>query len=188
MLVLMMLAPPSLAQERPAEPLSAVEWLIGGWTGVGEGQPGVSAAVRCARRVQGGRFLMVEGRSVYPKQEANKAGEVHTSVDFWSYDMARKRLVLRQFDSLGFVSTYVQDLRASTPRRFVLVSEALENVPPGWKARYTYEVLGPDEYHELFELDVDGKGLKTYVRGWFAADRTGPLGLAAAPCGASGAP
>jgi len=66
---------------------------------------------------------MVEGRSVYPKQEKNKSGEVHTSMEFWSFDTARKLLILRQFDSLGFVSSYVQDKAASRDGHIVVVSE-----------------------------------------------------------------
>lgn len=113
---------------------------------------------------------MIEGRSVYPKQEANKDGEVHTSLDIWSYDKTRKVLVLRQFDSLGFVSTYVQDVAASSATRIVMVSEHLENVPAGWRARYTYEFVGPDEYRERFELDF-GKGYELYVAGKYLRDR-----------------
>jgi len=36
-------------------------------------------------------------------------------------------------------------------------------VPAGWKARYTYDFLGPDEYQERFELDPDGKGFQPYT-------------------------
>ena len=145
--------------------------LVGDWTGVGEGDPGPSAATRHTERVHGGRFIRVEGRSVYPKQEKNKSGEVHTSTDVWSYGQARKVLVLRQFDSLGFVSTYVQDKAASRDGHIVLVSEQLENVPAGWKARYTYDVVSAEEYREHFELDPNGKGFKTYVLGRYLRDR-----------------
>ena len=162
----------ALAQTAAPDPLAPVSQLVGDWTGVGEGEPGVSAATRHAARVQNGRFVMVERRSVYPKQDQNKSGEVHTSIDIWSYDRARKVIVLRQFDSLGFVSTYVQDRAAGTDRRIVMVSEQMENVPRGLKARYTYEFVAPDEYRERFELDPDGKGLKTYVFGRYLRDRT----------------
>ena len=147
--------------------LAAVSWLVGDWTGVSEGEPGASATTRHAHRVQDNRYIMVEGRSVYPKQEKNKSGEIHTSIDLWSFDRRRNLIVMRQFDSLGFVSTYVQDRAASAKGRIVLVSEHLENVPVGWKTRYTYEFRAPNEYHERFELDPDGKGLQPYVVGNF---------------------
>ncbi len=166
-IVLALAASPGFARETKSDRLAAVAWLVGDWTGVSEGDPGVAATTRHAKRVQNDRFIMVEGRSVYPKQEKNKSGEVHTQIDLWSFDRLRNLIVMRQFDSLGFVSTYVQDRAASTGGRLVLVSEHLENVPVGWKARYTYIFRAPNEYHEFFELDADGQGFKPYVSGKF---------------------
>ena len=165
------LTPPGQAQAPKADPLAAVAPLVGDWTGVGEGEPGTSAAARHTERVHEGHFIRVEGRSVYPKQEKNKTGEAHTSTDLWSFDQARKLLVLRQFDSLGFVSTYVQDKAASRDGHVVLVSESLENVPAGWRARYTYDFIARDEYREHFELDPNGKGFQTYVSGRYLRDK-----------------
>jgi len=170
-LALLSAASASLAQPARPDPLAPFAPLVGDWTGVGEGEPGTSAARRHAERIHDGRFIRIKGRSVYPKQEKNKSGEVHTSTDVWSYDKARKLIMLRQFDSLGFVSTYAQDKAASRESHIVLVSEHLENVPAGWKARYTYDLLAPDEYREHFELDPDGKGFKTYVLGRYLRDR-----------------
>jgi len=171
LLALVFAASTSVAQQAPIDPFGPVAQLVGDWTGIGEGEPGTSAASRHVERVQDGHYIRVEGRSVYPKQEKNKAGEVHTSTDFWSYDKARKLFILRQFDSLGFVSTYAQDKAASRDGHIVLVSEHLENVPAGWKARYTYDFVSAEEYREHFELDPDGKGFKTYVLGRYLRDR-----------------
>lgn len=156
----------ALAAPVPADPLAVISWLIGDWTGIGEGQPGTSASTRHTERIHNDNFIKVEGRSVYPRQQANPTGEVHTSLDLWSFDRRRNLLVLRQFDSLGFVSTYVQDRAASTAGRLILVSESLESVPAGWRARYTYQLVATDEYHELFELD-SGRGYERYVFGRF---------------------
>lgn len=159
---------PNLAWASPSssDRLSAIAWLVGEWSGVGEGHPGTSATSRHAARVQNDHFIRVEGRSVYPRQERNAAGEIHSSVDYWSFDRQRGLFVLRQFDSLGFVSTYVQDRAASSGERLVLVSEHLENVPAGWRGRYSYEHEAPDEYRELFELD-SGNGYERYVSNRF---------------------
>lgn len=169
--LLVAIAAPALAQEAKPDPLASVALLTGNWAGVGEGEPGTSAATRHGERAHQDHFIRIEGRSVYPRQEKNKSGEVHTQTDWWSYDRARKLLVLRQFDNLGFVSTYVQDREASRPGHIVMVSENLENVPPGWKARYAYDFLGDDEYQERFELDA-GKGLETYTFNRFLRART----------------
>ena len=148
---------------RQPEPLARVSWLRGDWVGIGEGEPGRSATerhIQCAIQCS---YLRVDGRSVYPRQEKNAKGELHVAMDIWSFDRARKKLVLRTFDSLGLVTTYVQDDAASSDTRLVLVAEHLENVPAGWRARYTYTFNPPDEYHELFELAMKGKQFSTYV-------------------------
>jgi hypothetical protein len=49
----------------------------------------------------------------------------------------------------------------------VFESQALENVPTGWKARETYEVVSPDEFIETFELSQNGKPYEVYSRARF---------------------
>src|SRR5262249_15309755 len=46
-------------------------------------------------------------------------------------------------------------------------SEALENVPNGWKARETYEVASRDEFVETFEIAQSGKPYQVYSRARF---------------------
>jgi hypothetical protein len=149
------------------EGLAEFHWLIGDWSGKGEGEPGTSTSERHAREILDDRFLRVDGRSVYPKQERNPEGEIHAEMDIWSHDRARKAIVLRQFDTLGFVTTYVLDQAASTADRWVLNAEHLENVPQGWRARYLYTRKSQTEYEETLELDTDGKGFKPYVTNRF---------------------
>lgn len=152
-----------------AEPsgLAQIDWILGDWSGAGQGEPGQSSSERHAERVLDGRFVRVDGRSVYAKQERNPRGETHVQTEMWGYDRARKLLVLRQFDSLGFASTYVFDKDASTASRWVLNAEQLENVPKGWNARYIYTLKSASEYEETLELDTDGKGFKPYVTNRF---------------------
>lgn len=155
-------------QSKPkSDPLARLHWLQGHWVGVGEGEPGQSAADRHIACQMKCRYLHVDGQSVYPKQEKNPKGEIHTSMDIWSVDRRRGALVLRTFDNLGFVTTYVEDAGAGTETSLVLIAENFENVPAGWKARYTYTFLPPDEYRELFELDPNGKGFQPYTSNRF---------------------
>ena len=159
----------------PASRLDALQWLVGDWAGVGQGEPGTSATTRHVEAFLEGRYLRISGRSVYPKQDGNPKGEVHLEMDVWSYDRARDVLMLRQFDNLGFVTTYALDKAASTSERLVLVAEHLENIPSGWRARYTYTFKPPNEYHEMLELDMGGKGFQPYVTNRFLrVDAIGP--------------
>jgi len=68
---------------------------------------------------------------------------------------------LRQFHVEGFVNQYAQDADVSATK-LVFTTESIENVPPGWRARETYVVLGPDEFEEIFELAEAGKAFERY--------------------------
>ncbi len=50
-------------------------------------------------------------------------------------------------------------------------SEALENVPKGWKARETYRVISPDEFEETFEIASSGP-YEVYSRTRFKRKRS----------------
>lgn len=164
-LSLCLASPVAFAQSKDG--LAEFRWLVGDWKGVGQGEPGTSASERHIDSFLDGRYIRASGQSVYPKQEQNPKGEIHGQLDIWSCDRARSSVVVRQFDTLGFAITYVLDKAASAPDRWVLVAESLENVPKGLKARYIYVRQGEDEYHEILELDSDGKGFKAYVTNRF---------------------
>lgn len=147
--------------------LADLSWMVGEWEGVGEGEPGTSGSERHIDSYLDGKYIRAQGRSVYPKQEKNPKGEIHEQLVLWSFDNARSAIVMREFDTLGFVGTYVLDKAASKPDRWVLVAESLENVPQGLKARYVITRVSDDEYHELLELDENGKGFEPYVKNRF---------------------
>ena len=145
----------------PAEPLEPLARLVGRWTGTTEGQPGKGTVERVYERVLG-RFVQVRNTSTYPAQEKNPKGEVHEDLGFFSFDRNRTRIVLRQFHTEGFVNQYVLD-PGSPAGRFVFTSEAIENVPAGWRARETYVLTG-DQLEETFELAEPGKDFEVYSR------------------------
>ena len=154
---------PVLAQQPPADDLAAIAPFIGRWTGTSEGQPGKGTVERHYERALGSRFIRVRNRSTYPPQEKTPKGETHEDEGFFSYDRARKRIVLRQFHIEGFVNTYAQDADAKT-ETFSFTTEAIENIPPGYRARETYTMTGPDELEEVFELAEPGKDFTQYTR------------------------
>ena len=53
-----------------------------------------------------------------------------------SFDSARKRFVFRQFHTEGFVNMYVQE-PGNDANTIVFVTEAIENIPSGYRARET---------------------------------------------------
>jgi hypothetical protein len=145
------------------DPFRAVSFMLGRWTGTVEGRPGSGTVRRTYERALDGRFIRVHNQSTYPPQTKNPKGEVHEDVGFLSFDANRRRLVLRQFHKEGFVNQYVQDVNAANGT-LVFVTEAIENIPPGWRARESYSVLGPDIFQEVFELAEPGKDFEPYSR------------------------
>ena len=165
--IALLYAAASVAAEPAKDGLAELRWMKGDWRGVGEGDPGTSGSERHTDSYLNNKYIRASGSSVYPKQEKNPKGEVHAQLNLWSFDRGRSAIVMREFDTLGFVGTYVLDKAASAPDRWVLVAESLENVPKGWKARYVVTRKSDDEYHEMLELDPDGKGFKPYVTNRF---------------------
>jgi hypothetical protein len=154
---------PAFAQQRDisADPFAPLRILVGAWHGEQDGQPGHGTAERTYDFVLNNRFLQVKNKSAYPPQESNKTGEIHQDTGMIGYDKARKKLVFRQFHVEGFVNTYVQQ-EASNPQEIVFLSEAIENIPTGWRARETYSILNDDEFIERFELAEPGKDFALY--------------------------
>jgi hypothetical protein len=162
---------PSIAQEPRPDPWEAVRFMVGKWEGKASGRPGDGSVVRHYEFVLGQRYLHERNTSTYPPQERNPKGEVHEHWSFISHDRARKALVLRQFHVEGFVNQFVLSAEESRPGKLVFVSEALENVGARWRARETYEVLGPDEFTETFELAAPDKPFSVYSGNHFKRAR-----------------
>ena len=159
-----------LAAQTPTPPQpdrwARVRFLLGSWEGTTEGQPGKGTVSRTYQLVLRERYVEVRNTSTYLPNEKHPKGEVHEDVGFISHDRARKRLVLRQFHVEGFVNQYVED-PPEPPGHLVFTTEAIENIPAGWRARETYIVHGPDEFEEMFELAQSGKPFELYSRSRF---------------------
>ena len=163
LLVTACLAVPTGARQGAPKPdrFAALRFLAGTWRGDQAGQPGRGTAERTYQLILDDRFLQETNTSTYPPQEKNKSGEVHHHMSMISYDTARKLFVFRQFHSEGFVNTYVQQPTADD-KTIVLVSESIENIPTGYRARETYTILSRDEFTERFEIAEPGKDFELY--------------------------
>lgn len=141
------------------EPL---KFFVGAWEGTSQGQPGQGTCVREYQFALNGKFLQVRNKSTYAPQEKNPKGEVHEDWGMFSYDRARKKFVLRQFHTEGFVNQYATETLAADGKLLSFVSESLENIPVGFRARETYRILSADEFTETFELAEPGKAFEVY--------------------------
>jgi hypothetical protein len=162
-LLLILSSAAAAEQSTPPSPLGPVQALIGKWQGTSEGQPGSGTLTREYRMILGDRFVEEINRSVYLPQQKNPKGETHEHRSIFSYDRARKQIVFRQFHQEGFVNQYV--LEPSTKAGvLVFVTEAIENIPNGFRARETYTFMSANEFEEVFEIAEPGKDFELYSR------------------------
>ena len=83
---------------------------------------------------------------------------MHEEIGLIGFDQARSRYVLREFHVEGFVNQYLLEETTSDESIIRFVTEAMENMPPGWRGRTTLEILSDDSFREIFELAGPGKG------------------------------
>ena len=153
--------------------LSALQFFVGHWQGTVHGEPGSGTVERDYELVMNETFIRVRNKSVYPPQEKNPKGETHEDFGLFSYDGNRKKHVLRQFHVEGFVNQYVEDTIAPDGKKMVFVTEAIENIPTGWRARETYQILNDKEFTERFELAAPGEDFKLYSESAFKRAKAG---------------
>jgi hypothetical protein len=146
------------------EPL---KYFVGSWESAAKGQPGNGKVEREYQFVLNGKYLQAKNKSTYPPQEKNPKGEVHEDWGLFSYDRSRKQFILRQFHVEGFVNQYALDRAASNDKTLVFVTESIENIPAGWRARESYRILNSDEFVETFELAGPGKEFEVYSENRF---------------------
>jgi len=149
-------------EEKKDDVWSPFKFFVGTWEGTGKGCPGTSKLKAEFKFVLNEKFLQIRGKAVFEPQEKNKKGEVHEDWGFVSYDGIRKKFVLRQFHIEGFVNQYVLDSLSSDGKTFVFLSENIENIPPGWRAKSTYKILDEKEFLQIFELAEPGKDFEVY--------------------------
>lgn len=138
--------------------------MIGKWSGTSEGQPGKGTYERSYEIVLNKKFIEVKNKSTYPPSTSNPKGEVHEDKGFISYDKARRTFVLRQFHVEGFVNQYKIESISTDGKTIAFISEAIENIPAGFRARETYHIISNDEFTETFELAEPGKEFELYSK------------------------
>lgn len=147
-------------------------FFIGAWQGSGQGQSGTSRVERRYGFILNEKFLFIQNKSIYDPQENNPNGEVHEDWGLISYDRARETYVFRQFHIEGFVNQYLLEQILEDSQTISFVTEAIENISPGWQARESYRILGPDEFIEVFELAAPNKGFELYSETQFERVRS----------------
>lgn len=141
-----------------------LEFIEGNWKGTGGGEPGIGQYERSYQFMFNKKYIAVKNKSSYPPSKDHPKGEVHEDIGYISYDKVRQTFVLRQFHVEGFVNQYKLDSVSSDSKRLVFTSEAIENIPAGWRAKETYHVITDNEFSETFELAPPGKEFDVYTK------------------------
>lgn len=140
--------------------------LIGKWKGTGEGPDGKGDYERTYQFVLNNKYIEVRNKSVYPATKEKPKGYVHEDYGIISYDKSIKKFVLRQFHSEGFVNHYVLESISADGKTITFVTESIENIPPGWRARETY-TINATELTEDFQLAEPNKDFEPYTKASF---------------------
>lgn len=139
--------------------------FIGSWTGNGEGEPGKGKYERSYQFTLGKNFIEIHNKSSYPASISNdQKGEIHEDIGYISYDKSRKTFKLRQFHVEGFVNEYVLDSISPDKKTIVFITENIENIPAGWRAKETYRILNENVIEETFELSEPNKDFEIYTK------------------------
>lgn len=144
--------------------------LIGQWSGTGEAPEGKGKYERTYQFVLNKKFIELRNKSVYAPSKESPKGYTHEDYGLISYDKARKTFVLRQFHTEGFMNQYVLERISPDGKTIVFVTESIENIPAGWRARETYVITG-NTLTEAFDLAEPGKEFAPYTSAQFTKVR-----------------
>jgi hypothetical protein len=139
-------------------------YFTGKWEGMGESGSGKGKYERSYEFIFNKKYIEIRNKSTYPPSEKNPTGEVHEDLGYISYDKIRKTFVLRQFHIEGFVNQYKLDSISPDHKTLVFISENIENIPAGFRAKESYQILNDKEFTETFELAEPGSEFEVYSK------------------------
>jgi hypothetical protein len=138
--------------------------FLGEWEGEGEGESGKGKYKRTYELVLNNNYIEVKNQSTYPPSKNYPNGEIHKDQGFISYDKGQKKFKLRQFHIEGFVNKYTLDSLSSDNEHLVFMSEEIENIPKGYRAKETYHFKNESEFEEIFEIAEPNKDFEVYSK------------------------
>lgn len=143
---------------------SPFKYFIGKWEGKGMVEEVSGKYERSYQFIFNNKFIEVKNKSTYPPTDKKPKGEVHEDLGYISYDKVRKAFILRQFHIEGFVNQYKIDSIAPDKKTIIFLSENIENIAPGFKAKESYHLLNENEFIETFELAEPNGSFEVYSK------------------------
>ena len=72
--------------------------------------------------------------------------------------------MLRQFHVESFIIQYRVDGISADKKTIVFISESIENMPSGYRAKETNRIIGDNEIEETFEIAEPNKDFAVYSK------------------------
>jgi hypothetical protein len=138
--------------------------FVGTWKGEGGGEPGKGKYERSYQFIFDKKFIEIRNKSTYEPTKQYPNGEVHEDIGYFSYDNGRKTFMLRQFHAEGFVNQFRLDSISSDKKILIFITESIENIPAGFRAKETYRIISDNEIEETFEIGEPGKDFTVYSK------------------------
>lgn len=162
-LALLGLAGPAYAQEAGAwKPFQELSFLVGSWSGAGEGSGRIGGKVVSFTNEVPGVLLIYRGKTIFPALEG-KAEETSQETGVFAYDGDKRKYEATIFFSTGVWGTFDVEFGADGTVR--LVSSRLVNFAPGSRARLSFTPKGPGELAVLTELAAPGQDFAAFSSG-----------------------
>ena len=137
--------------------------FIGEWKGAGDGVDGKATYERSYKLVLNKNYIEVRNKSNYEPNDKSPKGYLHEDVGYISYDKMRKTFIFRQFHIEGFINQYKLESISPDGKTLVFVSESIENIPAGWRAKETFTIAN-GSLKEAFDLAEPGKEYEPYTK------------------------
>jgi len=148
-------------------------FFIDSWDGYETGRTGFGKGGREYKLILNDKYLYFANTSIFKPQEKNPRGEIHEDWTIFSYDNIRKKYIVRQLNSEGYINKFVLDSISTDTTTFIFLTEEMENVPDGYRARLTYIIQNEDEFTEKFELAPPNKDYQLFLHNFWKRTDTG---------------
>lgn len=147
------------------------KYFVGSWEGTTKGDVGSGKSEREYKLAMNGMYLEVKTKSLITPPDKNAKSEVHEDFGFVSYDQMKKKYILRQFHSEGFVNQYLLSGLSADNKGATWESESIQNIESGWRAREKFKIVSNDEFVETFELAPPGQDFAPFTETTFKRKR-----------------
>ena len=153
----------SLAHKRGRERFEALAWLEGEWQGYGKFTERVTYIRKHYSFDVGGIYFVERTLDMFPPVQPTVEFEMHQDLTLFYRTSPEPTIRAQGFYVEGFVissSVRVEDGGS----KLTIVSEKIENAPPGLRTRYTMTREGPDKFSGLFEMAMPEKDFAVIER------------------------